>query len=119
MVEGALLHFDSERYQLLAWCVMPNHLHVVVETMEGFANAAIIHSWKSFIAHAANKILNREGVFWQRDYYDREVRDGDHYARLVPYVENNPVKAGLVAMAEDWEWSSARRDRRKPSVRIN
>jgi putative DNA methylase len=98
---------------------MPNHVHAVVETVEGFSNASVIHSWKSFTAHEANKILKREGVFWQREYYDREVRDGDHFERLVLYVENNPVKAGLVPVAEDWAWTSARRDRRKHSMRTH
>lgn len=118
MVEGALLHFDSQRYHLLAWCVMPNHVHAVVETVAGFSNSDVIHSWKGFTSHQANKHLQREGGFWQRDYYDREVRDGAHYERLVLYVENNPVKAGLVAKADEWKWSSARWERRKPSMRI-
>lgn len=61
MIEGALLRFDGERYRLLAWCVMPNHVHVLVETREGFPMDELLHSWKSFTAHKANRILKREG----------------------------------------------------------
>ncbi len=107
LVEDALLHFDGERYRLLAWCIMPNHAHVVCECVEGYPLDTIVHSWKSYTAKAANDVLGRSGVFWMEDYYDRFVRDDDHLARVIAYVEDNPVKAGLVATPEEWRWSSA------------
>jgi len=107
LVENALLHFDGQRYRLLAWCVMPNHVHALVETKEGFPLPEIVHSWKSFTANEANKILRRTGDFWQREYHDRFIRDDDHYRNAVVYIENNPVKAGLVKTAQAWRYSSA------------
>src|SRR5947207_1926642 len=57
LVEGALLHFDTQRYLLLAWCVMPNHVHALIETREGWPLDGVLHSWKSFTSHEASKIL--------------------------------------------------------------
>ena len=86
---------------------MPNHLHVVIETIEGFALAEVVRSWKSFTGRQANAQLNRVGPFWHKDYFDRYMRDEDHLNRTISYVENNPVKAGLATSPEDWLWSSA------------
>ncbi len=109
MVEGALLHFDGERYHLLAWCVMPNHVHVLIETMPEHPLAQVVHSWKSFMANQANKNLNHSGEFWQREYYDRYMRDARHLEQTIEYIEQNPVKAELVKNAMDWRYSSAQR----------
>jgi len=108
MVEAALLHFDGERYRLLAWCVMPNHVHVLMETLEGFPLADMLHSWKSFSAKQANKILGRAGEFWQREYFDRYIRHAEHFQQAIVYIEENPVKAGLAKVKTEWPWSSAR-----------
>jgi len=97
----------GERYRLLAWCVMPNHVHAVAEMLPGFALAHVVHSWKSYMAKEANKMLHREGPFWQREYYDRYIRDDRHLERAIAYIEQNPVKAGLVAQAKEWAFSSA------------
>jgi putative DNA methylase len=108
LAESALLHFDGERYRLLAWCVMPNHVHALIETQKGFTLANVIHSWKSFISHKANQILRLRGEFWQREYLDRYVRNSEHYEKVVAYIEENPVKAGLAKVKTDWQWSSAK-----------
>jgi len=107
IVEGALLHFDGIRYRLLAWCIMPNHVHVLIEPIPGFPLAEIVHSWKSFTANQANRILGRTGEFWQREYYDRFIRDERHLRAAIEYIENNPVKAGLARSPEEWRFSSA------------
>jgi len=107
IVEDALLHFDGERYRLLVWCIMPNHVHVLIETCKGYPLNKVVTSWKSFSAKQANGLLGRQGRFWQREYFDRYVRDGEHYRQLVFYIENNPVKAGLVKKAVDWRFGSA------------
>ncbi len=108
LVQDALLHFDGERYRLLAWCIMPNHVHVVIDVLLGYSLSDIVRSWKSFTARRANAQLGRSGAFWHADYFDRYMRDEDHLARTVEYVEQNPVKAGLVGITVDWLWSSAR-----------
>lgn len=108
LVQDALVHFDGQRYRLLAWCIMPNHVHAVVQPVAGNSLGGIVQSWKSFTAKAANRLLGREGPFWHKDYFDRYIRDEGHLARTVDYVENNPVKAGLITAAADWPWSSRR-----------
>jgi REP element-mobilizing transposase RayT len=119
LVEQTLLHFDGERCRIIAWCIMPNHVHVIVEIQEGFSLSCLMHSWKSYIAHKANILLNRSGKFWFREYHDRYIRDAEHLANSVEYVENNPVKAHLVNTKEEWRWSSAwkfhSRDRQRPA----
>jgi putative DNA methylase len=108
LVEGALLHFDLERYRLLAWCIMPNHVHVLIETLEGWRLSDVLHSWKSFTGSKANELLQRHGEFWQREYLDRFIRNAEHYEKVLNYIEENPVAAGLAKVKTDWQWSSAR-----------
>ena len=108
LVENALKHFDGERYQLFAWCIMPNHVHVLIKTKLNFPLYKQVQSWKSFTAQQANKCLNRQGKFWQREYYDRYIRDEQHFFAVLRYIENNPVKAGLVVNPENWLFSSAK-----------
>ena len=107
LVESALLYFDGQRYRLLAWCIMPNHVHVLIETFPGYPLHNVVHSWKSFTALQANRLLGRQGSFWARDYYDRYIRNDAHLAQTIVYIEQNPVKAGLVPVAEAWPFSSA------------
>jgi REP element-mobilizing transposase RayT len=109
LIENTFLHFDGQRYRLIAWCVMPNHVHVLIETWPGYPLDTVLHSWKSFTAQQANKVLERTGPFWAREYYDRFIRDDRHFELAVAYIEQNPVKAGLVASAEAWPFGSAAR----------
>jgi REP element-mobilizing transposase RayT len=114
LAQETLLHFDEERYRLLAWCIMPNHVHVMAEMLAGHSMSNVVKSWKSFTARQANARLGRTGAFWEPDYFDRYMRNEDHLMRTIDYVENNPVKAGLVDKADDWPWSSASRERGPP-----
>jgi REP element-mobilizing transposase RayT len=107
LVENALLCFDGERYRLIAWCIMPNHVHGLIELDEEWPLAKIVHSWKSYTAHAANEILGRSGDFWFREYFDRFIRDDRHFRSAVSYIERNPVQARLVRLPEEWRWGSA------------
>jgi REP element-mobilizing transposase RayT len=95
VVAGALRHFDTRRYRLLAWCVMPNHVHVVMQSLVGEELPKILHSWKSHTAHEVNKLLGRSGPVWQPEYYDHLVRDDDDLRAQVEYVWKNPDAAGL------------------------
>jgi REP element-mobilizing transposase RayT len=107
MVQNNLWHHDGVKYRLLAWVLMPNHLHALIEVWQ-VPLGEILKGWKSYTSKEANKLLGRAGTFWEDDYFDRYIRDEDHFWRVLRYIENNPVKAGLVRAPEDWLWSSAR-----------
>ena len=108
-VQGALKYFDRVRNDLSAWVVMPNHVHAIVRPIGGHLLHEILKSWKGFTAREANKMLNRTGqTIWHREYYDHVIRDDAEKHRLMHYIHDNPVKAGLCARPEDWRWSSAR-----------
>ena len=107
MVQDSLLKFDGVRYRLFAWVVMPNHSHSLLTRFEDFELEDIMHSHKSFTAHETNKLLHRTGQFWMEEYYDRYIRNAEHFGNVVRYVENNPVKAGLCSKPSDWPFSSA------------
>ena len=95
IVADAMAHFDGKRYELLAWCVMPNHVHAVLRLSPGEQLDKILHSWKSFTAHEIGK-----GAIWQKESYDHLVRDGEDLKNQVTYVLDNPPKAGL----SGWKW---------------
>ena len=101
LVAGALRHFDGLRYTLLAWCVMPNHVHAVLKPAAGYELQEILHSWKSFTAHEMDKRLGAGGTIWQKESYDHLIRDGEDLRNQVEYVLDNPGKAGL----DGWEWA--------------
>jgi REP element-mobilizing transposase RayT len=108
LVESALLHFDGERYRLSAWIVMPNHVHLLAAPLIGFSLSGIMHSIKSYTSTEANRILGRQGRFWFEDYFDRYIRNGQHFDNALAYIENNPVRAGLCKSAREWQFGSAR-----------
>src|SRR5437660_6518280 len=95
IVGDALRHFDIERYWLDAFVVMPNHVHVLVQPKSGHSLSEILHSWKSFSAHAINKALNRKGDFWMEESHDRVVRDTESLGAYRDYIAQNPLTAGL------------------------
>ena len=95
VVEGALKYFDGERYLLDAFVVMPNHVHVLFRLSPEHLLEDVIHSWKSFTAKEINKLRGTEGEVWQKDYWDRIVRDADHRANVLEYIRKNPEKARL------------------------
>jgi len=107
LVQNSLRHFDEQRYRLFSWVIMPNHVHVLCRQVPGNEMSSIVKSWKSFTAHAINRALSRTGSFWQEDYFDRYIRDQNHFLSVVQYIERNPVTAGLCKSPEDWAWSSA------------
>ena len=107
LVQNSLLKYDGVRYNLFAWCVMPNHEHSLLKRFEDSTLEQIMQAHKSYTAHEANKLLSRKGTFWMREYYDRLIRNREHFFRARLYIENNPVKARLCAKPSDWPYSSA------------
>jgi REP element-mobilizing transposase RayT len=106
--ENGFRHFDGGRYALKAWCLMPNHVHVLV-LVTTVPMSEFVQSWKGYTAYRCNEILGRrDSAFWADDYWDAYMRDSEQERRTVRYIEHNPVKAGLVREAKDWPWSSAR-----------
>jgi len=105
--EDAFRHFEGVRYDLRAWCMMPNHVHVLVQT-KTVPMSQFVKSWKGFTGRQCNSILCRSGAFWADDYWDTYMRDKEQEQATVRYIENNPIKARLVLAAKDWPWSSAR-----------
>lgn len=131
IVRENLYHHHGTKYELLAWCVMPNHVHVLLQPFDQAETTApeslaagsdlsdevpdgsgplagIMHSLKSFTANRANEVLGRRGQFWQHESYDHWVRDLDELERIVEYVRRNPVRAGLCAEPRHWPFSSAK-----------
>ena len=108
IVQDNLMHFGAQCYHLLAWAIMPNHVHVLIETRHCHPLPEVVHSWKSYTANHANQVLGRAGPFWHREYFDRYIRDERHLEQAVLYIHGNPVTAGLVERAEDWPYGSAR-----------
>jgi REP element-mobilizing transposase RayT len=103
LIMQSLRNFDGSRYRLYAWCVMPNHVHVVFRPQGTHTLAEILHTWKSYSAKEANRTLGRSGTFWQREYYDHLIRGEKEFFQIVNYVLENPRVAGL----RDWKWVGA------------
>ena len=95
LVESALLHFDGDRYDLLDYVIMPNHVHVLVSPKEGHSLSRILHSWKRFTAREINKQLGTTGQFWQHESFDHLVRGAGSLEGFVRYIRENPGKANL------------------------
>jgi REP element-mobilizing transposase RayT len=107
IVKNSLRKFDGERYKLIAWVIMPNHIHLLIRPLNGWELDKILQSFKSFTAQEANKLLQRNGKFWMREYFDRRIRDNLHFEKTIRYIENNPVKARFCEKPGDWRFSSA------------
>lgn len=97
LVANALSHFHGDRYELDAWVVMPNHVHALVCPLGEHSLDQVLHSWKSYTAHAINKLLFLSGQFWQHESYDHIVRSEEQLEHFRRYIQNNPIKAKLRA----------------------
>lgn len=107
VVQKKLIAGHPGSYRLIEWCVMPNHVHVMIKLASNVGLSEVVRIWKGGSAAEINRLLNRNGKLWFREYHDRLVRDLDHYHDCRAYIRNNPVKAGLCAMPQEWLYSSA------------
>jgi putative transposase len=121
LVERIVRAEDGRTYQLRAWVLMPNHIHLVVDVWQA-PLSRLLYLWKGRSSREANRVLNRQGPFWEREYFDTFIKDAVHLGKAIRYTESNPVKAGLVRDPREFLWSSARwRDEygRLPSERVS
>lgn len=117
LVLDAVRHFDKSRYTLHACVIMPDHMHILIQPLKDENGdyhilGNIMHSLKSYTAHAINDTLKRSGAVWQRNYLDRSIRGRRDYEEVWNYILQNPVKAGLVRRWSDYPyvWCRTLRD---------
>ncbi|HKP47650.1 MAG TPA: transposase [Pyrinomonadaceae bacterium] len=119
MVQATLVTRYASLYKLWAYVVMANHVHLLITPKMTLADhfvplSKILQKLKGYTAREANLMLGRTGMpFWQDESFDHWSRDHDEFMRIVTYIENNPVKAGLVMQSTDWKYSSAAERKRR------
>jgi len=100
IMKASILHFNDERYDLFAWCIMPNHVHLIIQPRAGFHLDVILHSIKSFSANEINRVLGRSGPVWMKESFDHLIWSEASFRRHLEYVRTNPMIAGLF----NWPW---------------
>lgn len=115
LLQSKFYQYDAVYYTLLAYCIMPNHFHLLIDTAFQLSEKAVHPEYKplskmmNYIkggsAYAANQMLNRKGKFWQGESYDHLVRNEKEFHNIVRYIANNPVKAGLVKEWQEWQFT--------------
>jgi len=116
IVANKIHELNNDKYLLLCYCIMPNHVHLLLKLSESemqmesptaeseYPVTTILKLIKGSTAYAANKALNRTGKFWQHESYDHLVRDNQERKNIIRYILMNPVKANLVKQWKDWKW---------------
>ncbi len=97
LVMDALQFFDGTRSALLSAVVMPNHVHALFVVPPEEDLGKLLQSWKRFSSRQINELLGRAGSIWQKDYFDRVVRDASHFRNCVRYIRKNPERGHLKA----------------------
>ena len=115
VVQDALVNRYARLYYLFAYVVTANHLHALLRPNSHETSlSTITKNLKGYSSREANRLLKRTGQrFWQDESFDHWSRNPSEFARIVKYIENNPVKAGLVREPEQWEWPSAAERKRR------
>lgn len=106
IVEDAISYYSGKQYEVDSYVVMPDHVHLLVTPYPDFELDKILYNLKSFSAKAINKILNKQGRFWQTESFDHLVRNRGYWIRYFDYIHNNPVKARIVNTPNEYKWSS-------------
>ena len=114
IVQNTILYHDRKKYDLLSSCIMPNHVHILIEPREKngdlFSLGEITHSIKSYSALRVNQALKRSASLWEIESYDHYCRSEESVIRILRYILDNPVKAKLVESWQEWEWTYCRED---------
>jgi REP element-mobilizing transposase RayT len=100
IVLNAVMHFHGSRYTVHACCVMPNHVHIMVQPISPYTLSKIIHSWNSFTGQEILAQAKQPAPLWQREPYDHIIRSEASYMKCLEYVTTNASRAGLV----NWPW---------------
>ena len=110
IIKESLLHRMGKEYELICFCIMPNHVHILIKPLLEkedipYSISKIMHGLKGFTATKCNKILNRTGKFWYPESYDHYIRNENEFFNVINYILQNPVKAGFVKNWKDWEYN--------------
>lgn len=92
LVVSVLGYFQETRYRLHAYVVMNNQVHVIVKSLAEYELQSVTHSWKSYSANKLQRQFDRKGSIWQRESFDRIIRDEEEYFEKVQYIHDNPFK---------------------------
>ena len=104
-------YYDEDQYKLICYCIMPNHVHLIFKLIQNNKGIAkIMQSIKRTSANESNKVLSREGIFWQGESFDRLIRDDKELYFTINYVIENPVKAGLIDAWGKWRYTYVNKD---------
>ena len=107
IVRDSILFLNGGWYELMAWVIMPNHVHLLVRFEEGQSLSKALHSLKSYTGHELKKLHPEMSHIWQDESFDRYMRNEEHYWKTYQYIHQNPVKAKICQVPEDFQWSSA------------
>jgi len=110
IITDSLNYYHSIRYDLIAYCIMPNHVHVIIQQMKQaddnpYPLSKITQSWKRHTSTQIKKLLNIPDSIWQPESYDHVIRNESELSHYLEYTMDNPVKAELVGKWQDWEFS--------------
>lgn len=109
--QRTIRYYDENQYKLICYCIMPNHVHLIFKLIPNNKGIAkIMQSIKRTSANESNKVLGREGIFWQGESFDRLIRDDTELYFTINYVIENPVKAGLIDNWEKWRYTYYNKD---------
>jgi putative transposase len=114
IVLNSLRHFHNQRYELFAACVMPDHMHVLLQPWSKgndekgnilfWPLSELMHSIKSFSAHRINELEKKSGSVWEKEHFDRYVRSDRDLQEKFHYILRNPWDAGVAGQNEDYPW---------------
>ncbi len=111
IVQEALIFLHDKRFELIAWVIIPNHVHFLARFGEGQSLSKGMHSLKSYTSNELGKLHPEVRPIWQQESFDRYIRGEEHYQWVVNYIHNNPVIANYCESSDDFPWSSAYRER--------
>lgn len=96
---------DNNRIQCHGFTIMPDHVHFIFTLLDGQKLSDVMRSFGSFTSREINRLLNRTGQYWQKGYYDRQIRNQDRFVNQLQYIYENPIRKGYVTSSDVWPFS--------------